>query len=221
MSPPDLFFISSQAKTPSNIFRSPTITTALEISRILHRLGCDVRLFNPCSLPVHTSAPQTHPAILELHDLALWSDGHIWVSPSMHGSLPSVFKNQLDSISLTTDRMHPTAGRTLAIISVSEYREGSRVNSRWGDEARDVSNEMRALGQFMRMWMITQPCFIGSDSFEELNSGLRLRAGQDRIGLVDCLEEFVKFSILMRGSFKSFGDRFSDRLMNKNGPVSR
>jgi hypothetical protein len=139
----------------------------------------------------------------------------------MHGSLPSVFKNQLDSISLTTDRMHPTAGRTLAIISVSEYREGSRVNSRWGDEARDVSNEMRALGQFMRMWMITQPCFIGSDSFEELNSGLRLRAGQDRIGLVDCLEEFVKFSILMRGSFKSFGDRFSDRLMNKNGPVSR
>lgn len=41
--------------------------------------------------------------------------------------------------------------------------------------------------------------------------GSRLMAGGNRERLVDCVEEFVKFTIIMRPHFDLFGDRFSER----------
>lgn len=41
--------------------------------------------------------------------------------------------------------------------------------------------------------------------------GSRLIAGSHRDRLVDCVEEFVKYTIIMRRNFDLFGDRFSER----------
>lgn len=41
--------------------------------------------------------------------------------------------------------------------------------------------------------------------------GSRLMPGGNRDRLVDCAEEFVKYTIIMRPHFALFGDRFSER----------
>jgi arsenic resistance protein ArsH len=39
----------------------------------------------------------------------------------------------------------------------------------------------------------------------------RLLPSGNRVRLVDCIEEFVKYTILMRPHFKQFGERDSER----------
>lgn len=70
--------------------RSYSRLVALEASRILFRLGCDVRVFNPEGLPVKNDTEHGHPKVQELRELSKWSDGHIWVSPEQHGNLVSI-----------------------------------------------------------------------------------------------------------------------------------
>lgn len=70
--------------------RSYSRLVALEASRILFRLGCDVRVFNPESLPVKNDIEHDHPKVQELRELSNWSDGHVWVSPEQHGNLVSL-----------------------------------------------------------------------------------------------------------------------------------
>ncbi len=48
-----------------------------------------------------------------------------------------------------------------------------------------------------------------SESSED--GGSRLMAGGNRDRLVDCVEEFVKYTIVMRVHFDLFGDRYSER----------
>lgn len=43
------------------------------------------------------------------------------------------------------------------------------------------------------------------------DGGSRLMSGGNRDRLVDCMEEFVKYTIIMRPHFALFGDRFSER----------
>lgn len=69
--------------------RSYSRLVAFEASRILFRLGCDVRVFNPEGLPVKNDRDSTHPKVQELRELSTWSDGHLWVSPEQHGNLVS------------------------------------------------------------------------------------------------------------------------------------
>jgi arsenic resistance protein ArsH len=69
--------------------RSYSRLVALEASRILFRLGCDVRVFNPEGLPVKNDVDAGHPKVQELRGLSQWSDGHVWVSPEQHGNLVS------------------------------------------------------------------------------------------------------------------------------------
>jgi arsenic resistance protein ArsH len=48
-----------------------------------------------------------------------------------------------------------------------------------------------------------------SEDAEE--GGSRLLPSGNRDRLVDCMEEFVKYTIVMRPHFELFGDRFSER----------
>ena len=43
------------------------------------------------------------------------------------------------------------------------------------------------------------------------DGGSRLMSSGNRDRLVDCMEEFVKYTILMRPYFELFGDRYSER----------
>ena len=78
----------------TDIPRSYSKLLAFEASRILFRLGCDVRIYDPVGLPVKDDVQHTHPKVQELRDLSRWSDGQVWISPEQHGTLvrpPHVF----------------------------------------------------------------------------------------------------------------------------------
>ena len=69
--------------------RSYSQLLAYEYARILWRLGCDVRVFNPEGLPVKDDVQHGHEKVQELRELSTWSEGHVWVSPEQHGNLVS------------------------------------------------------------------------------------------------------------------------------------
>ena len=66
---------------------------AYEVSRILFRMGCDVRIFDPRGLPVKDDDSHDHPKVQELRSLSRWSDGHFWISPEQHGNMVGVLAN--------------------------------------------------------------------------------------------------------------------------------
>ena len=92
---------------------------AYEFARLLEVLGCDVRVYNPRGLPVRDPVLENQVKVQELRALTLWSDGHVWVSPEMHGTVTGVFKNQIDWIPLNTGSIRPTQGRTCLVAQVN------------------------------------------------------------------------------------------------------
>lgn len=118
--------------------RSYSRLLAYEASRILHRLGCDMRVYDPAGLPVKDDVQHDHPKVQELRELSKWSDGHVWVSPEQHGNLTAVFKNQIDWIPLSSGSVRPTQGRTLAIAQVSG-----------GSQSFNTVNSLRMLGRWV------------------------------------------------------------------------
>lgn len=185
--------------------RSYSKLLAFEIARILWRLGCDVRVYDPAGLPVKDDEQHDHPKVQELRELSRWSDGHFWVSPEQHGNLTAVFKNQIDWIPLSTGSVRPTQGRTLGIAMVSG-----------GSQSFNTVNSLRILGRWMRMFAIPnqsslpQAYTMFTDS-ADVEGGSRLMPCSNRDRLVDCAEEFVKYSLIMRTHYGLFGDRFSER----------
>ncbi|KAM7213512.1 Flavoprotein-like protein [Rhypophila decipiens] len=187
--------------------RSFSKLLSYEASRILFRLGCDVRVYDPLGLPVKDDTQHDHPKVQELRELSKWSDGHVWISPEQHGNLTAVFKNQIDWIPLSTGSVRPTQGRTLAIAQVNG-----------GSQSFNAVNSLRILGRWMRMFTIPNQSSIPqawthfTDEADELEGGNRLKASSNRDRLVDCMEELVKYTIVMRPHFDTFGDRFSERV---------
>ncbi|KAL3480951.1 flavoprotein-like protein [Aspergillus californicus] len=184
--------------------RSYSKLVAFEASRILFRLGCDVRVFDPTGLPMKNDTDHTHAKVQELRELSIWSDGHLWVSPEQHGNLTAVFKNQIDWIPLSTGSIRPTQGRTLAIAQVCG-----------GSQSFNAVNSLRILGRWMRMFTIPNQSSIPrayTQFPEEGQQGdQRLMPSGNRDRLVDCMEEFVRYTIVMRPFREMFGDRFSER----------
>lgn len=196
--------------------RSFSKLLAFEASRVLHRLGCDVRVYDPSGLPMKDDIQHDHPKVQELRELSKWSDGQVWVSPEQHGNLTAVFKNQIDWLPLSVGSVRPTQGRTLAIAQVSG-----------GSQSFNAVNSLRILGRWMRMFVIPNQSSVpkawtqftdalGDDVTpeEELEKegGSRMKPSDNRFRIVDCMEEFVKFTILMRPSFGLFSDRASERV---------
>ncbi|QDS75278.1 hypothetical protein FKW77_001017 [Venturia effusa] len=193
--------------------RSYSRLLAFEAARILFRLGCDVRVYDPTGLPMKDDVQHSHPKVQELRDLSRWSDGHVWVSPEQHGNLTAVFKNQIDWIPLSTGSVRPTQGRTLALAMVSG-----------GSQSFNTVNSLRLLGRWMRMFTIPNQSSVpqaytqftdevseSAADHAEMEGGSRMKPSGNRDRLVDCMEEFVKYTIVMRPHFDLFGDRFSER----------
>ena len=67
---------------------------AFEAARILHHLGCEVRMYDPAGLPVKDDVQHDHPKVQELRQLSEWSEAQFWCSPEQHGNITAVFKNQ-------------------------------------------------------------------------------------------------------------------------------
>lgn len=52
---------------------------------------------------------------------------------------------------------------------------------------------------------------VDHDRYAEAEGGSRLMPSGNRDRLVDCMEEFVKYTIVMRQHFDMFNDRYSER----------
>lgn len=194
--------------------RSYSRLLAYECSRILFRLGCDVRFYEPAGLPVKDDVQHQHEKVQELRNLSKWSDGHVWVSPEQHGNFTAVFKNQIDWVPLSAGSVRPTQGRTLSVLQVSG-----------GSQSFNSVNSLRILGRWMRMFTIPNQSSIPkaytqfTDAVDpsdeaaliEAEGGSRLMPSGNRDRVVDCMEEFVKYTLVMRQHFDLFSDRFSER----------
>jgi arsenic resistance protein ArsH len=85
-----------------------------------------------------------------------------------------------------------------------------------GSQSFNTVNSLRLLGRWMRMFTIPNQASIPKayEKFTEEDApegGSRLMPGSNRDRVVDCVEEMVKYSIIMREHFDLFGDRFSER----------
>lgn len=159
-------------------------------------------MYDPSGLPQKDDVQHTHPKVQELRELSKWSDGHVWISPEQHGNLTGIFKQQIDWIPLSSGSVRPTQGRTLAVAQVSG-----------GSQSFNAVNSLRILGRWMRMFTIPNQSSVPKayTQFTAETEGSRMLPSGNRDRLVDCMEELVKYTIVMRPHFDMFGDRYSER----------
>ncbi|MFK7754502.1 MAG: arsenical resistance protein ArsH [Sedimentitalea sp.] len=173
---------------------------AEEAGRILRHLGCETRFFDPSGLPLVDDGQDTHAKVIELRELAVWSEGMVWSSPERHGAMTGLMKTQIDWLPLSMDNgVRPTQGKTLAVMQVSG-----------GSQSFNAVNQMRILGRWMRMVTIPNQSSIPKAWLEF--KGTRLPEGPFYARVVDVMEELVKFTWLVRGRQEYLVDRYSERL---------
>src|SRR5690625_1430964 len=174
-----------------------------EAARLLQFFGAETRIFDPSDLPLPDQVQSDdHPAVKELRALSEWAEGQVWCSPERHGQITSVMKAQIDHLPLEMAGIRPTQGRTLAVMQVSG-----------GSQSFNAVNSLRILGRWMRMFAIPNQSSVPKayTQFTSEEEGSRMMPSSNRDRLVDCMEELVKYTIVMRPHFDLFGDRYSER----------
>jgi arsenical resistance protein ArsH len=172
-----------------------------EAARLLQYFGAETRIFNPSDLPLPDQiANDDHPAVQELREHALWSEGQVWCSPERHGAVTAVMKAQIDHLPLSIGALRPTQGRTLAVMQVSG-----------GSQSFNAVNTLRLLGRWMRMVTIPNQSSVAM-AYKEFNDADRMRPSSYYDRIVDTMEELVRFTVLLRGHSDMLTDRYSERV---------
>ena len=170
-----------------------------EAARILRRLGCETRIFDPRDLPLPDATGPDHPKVQELRALSLWSEGQVWCSPERHGAITGIMKSQIDWIPLEIGSVRPTQGRTLAVMRVSG-----------GSQSFNAVNTLRLLGRWMRMITIPNQSSVAM-AYKEFDEHDRMKPSAYYDRVVDVMEELVKFTLLTRDRADYLVDRYSER----------
>ncbi|HHL4077721.1 arsenical resistance protein ArsH [Burkholderia sola] len=170
-----------------------------EAARLLTAMGAEVRMFNPSGLPLPDDAPESHPKVIELRELVMWSEGMVWCSPERHGAMTGIMKAQIDWIPLSVGAVRPTQGKTLAVMQVSG-----------GSQSFNAVNQMRVLGRWMRMLTIPNQSSVAK-AFMEFDEVGRMKPSAYFDRVVDVTEELVKFTLLTRDVGPYLVDRYSER----------
>jgi arsenic resistance protein ArsH len=172
-----------------------------EAARLLQLFGCETRIFDPSDLPLPDQvAGDDHPAVHELREHALWSEGQVWCSPERHGQITGIMKTQIDHLPLAYQGLRPTQGRTLAVMQVSA-----------GSQSFNSVNTLRILGRWMRMFVIPNQSSVAKAYMEfDADGRMKPSAYYDRI--VDVMEELVRFTVLLRPHAEQLVDRYSERV---------
>jgi arsenic resistance protein ArsH len=179
--------------------RSYSRLLAEEAGRVLEGLGAEVRWFHPHELPVKGPGLEEHPKVLELRELTMWSEAHVWSSPEMHGAITGVFKNQIDWIPLNTGAMRPTQGRALAVMQICG-----------GSQSYNAVNTLRLLGRWMRMITIPNQSSVPK-AYQEFHDDGTMKDSEYRDRVVDVMEELWRFTLLTRDLRELLVDRYSER----------
>lgn len=169
-----------------------------ESARILESLGAETKTFNPSGLPLPDDADASHEKVIELRQLAAWSEGMVWCSPERHGAMTGIMKSQIDWIPLALEGVRPTQGKTLAVMQVCG-----------GSQSFNAVNQMRILGRWMRMITIPNQSSVAKAWLEFEGDRMKPSSYYDRI--VDVCEELMKFTLLTRGCADYLVDRYSER----------
>ncbi len=170
-----------------------------EAARLLEYFGAETQTFNPSGLPLPDDSDEQHPKVLELRDLAQWSEGMIWCSPERHGAMTGIMKAQIDWIPLSHQGVRPTQGKTLAVMQVCG-----------GSQSFNAVNQMRLLGRWMRMITIPNQSSVPKAWLEfDENNRMKPSSYYDRI--VDVVEELIKFTLLTRDCSDYLVNRYSER----------
>lgn len=221
----DLFNIPEQAKldisTPANhkprillLYgsvreRSYSRLLTYEAARLLNAFGAETMIFDPRGLPLPDAAPDVHPKVKELRDLAAWSEGQVWTSPERHGAMSGILKAQIDWIPLSVGAVRPTQGKTLAVMQVSG-----------GSQSFNAVNQMRVLGRWMRMITIPNQSSVAK-AFNEFDDAGRMKPSAYYDRVVDVMEELTKFTLLTRDRSSYLVDRYSERKESANELTKR
>ncbi|HSI48884.1 MAG TPA: arsenical resistance protein ArsH [Ideonella sp.] len=179
--------------------RSFSRLLTFEAARLLEAMGGEVRIFDPAGLPLPDGAPEGHPKVQELRNLAAWSEGMVWTSPERHGAMTGIMKAQIDWIPLSVGAVRPTQGKTLAVMEVSG-----------GSQSFNAVNQMRVLGRWMRMLTIPNQSSVAK-AFAEFDEHDRMKPSAFYDRLVDVMEELFKFTLLTRDLGPYLVDRYSER----------
>ena len=171
-----------------------------EAARLLQFFGSETRIFDPSTLPLPDQhAGDDHPAVHELRELSIWSEGHVWCSPERHGQISGIMKLQVDHLPLAMGGMRPTQGRTLAVMQVSA-----------GSQSFNSVNTLRVLGRWMRMITIPNQSSVAK-AFAEFDDEGRMKPSSYYDRIVDVMEELVRFTVLLRPHTAQLVDRYSER----------
>ncbi|WP_066781999.1 arsenical resistance protein ArsH [Sphingomonas sp. CCH5-D11] len=171
-----------------------------EAARLLRLFGADTRIFDPSTLPLPDQVQgDDHPAVHELRELAMWSEGQVWCSPERHGQITGIMKAQIDHLPLEMKGMRPTQGRTLAVMQVSG-----------GSQSFNAVNTLRLLGRWMRMFTIPNQSSVAM-AYKEFDEAGRMKPSSYYDRIVDVMEELVRFTILLRPHAVQLVDRYSER----------
>ena len=170
-----------------------------EAARLLQAMGAETRSFSPHGLPLADDAPETHPKVQELRELAAWSEGMVWTSPERHGAMTGIMKTQIDWIPLSQGAVRPTQGKTLAVMQVCG-----------GSQSFNAVNQLRVLGRWMRMITIPNQSSVAK-AFLEFDDAGRMKPSPYYDRVVDVMEELMKFTLLTRDVSPYLVDRYSER----------
>lgn len=150
---------------------------AYEAARVLDKLGAQVRIYHPESLPIQDPQYETHPKVQEFIELYNWSQGQVWCSPVHHGSVSSVLKNQLDWYTF------PPSGRTVAFLQV----QGGQISGA-------AVHHMFTIALSLNM-IIVPSYLIIPETFREFSQD-RLKPSVYREKLVQVMEALYKLTYL-------------------------
>jgi arsenic resistance protein ArsH len=170
----------------------------LEAAAILESFGAEVKVYDPAQLPMFDRESYDHPKVKELHELAIWSEGMVWSSPELHGTITSVIKNQIDWIPLSLGSVRPTQARTLAVMQVSG-----------GSQSFNAVNSLRVLGRWMRMLTIPNQSSVAM-AWKEFNDDGSMKDSSYRDRVVDVMEELFRFTLLTRDHSEFLTHRYSE-----------
>jgi arsenic resistance protein ArsH len=179
-----------------------------EADRLLRSFGAETRIYDPRGLPQPDGAPATHPKVVELRELSLWSEGHVWCSPERHGAMTGIFKSQIDWLPLETGGVRPTQRRTHAV---------KQVNA--GSQSFNTVNQLRVLGRWMRMIAIPNQSSVAK-AYDEFDEAGRMKPSSYYDRLVDVMEELYKFTLLTRDRADYLVDRYSERREDGHHPAA-